>query len=82
MYNQPTPEVANFFRVIKPNQIDAAIKEADALVNRSVRNHDHISEDRIQQWRGAGMLDDTDPGSWEETTLACVLENQRVMKEC
>ena len=39
-----------------------------------------VGEETIAQWRKIGMLDETESGSWEETTLACLLENQRCIQ--
>ena len=45
-------------------------------------NENYISQERIDAWRNTGLLDETEPGSWDETLLACLLENQRTIQEC
>lgn len=50
-------------------------------VNQKYRS-DGGGEERIAQYRKMGMLEGIDPGSWEETTVVCLMENQRLMREC
>ena len=44
--------------------------------------HKEFRSELVTDWRQTGMLDETVPGSWEETTLAYLLENQRCIQEC
>lgn len=41
-----------------------------------------VGEEKIAQYRKMGMLEGVEPGSWEETTVVCLMENQRLMREC
>lgn len=83
MSNDLYPEISEFSRDVKTvEELNTAILEADAIVNESRRGHRYIGLKLIEQWRKTGLLDETTPSSWEETTLVCLLENQRTMKEC
>lgn len=64
-------------------ELRAAIAAAEEEVNQKFRTHPYLGgEKKIQQWRGTGLLDETVPGSFGETTLAILLENQRTIQEC
>jgi hypothetical protein len=41
-----------------------------------------VGETTIAQYREMGMLDGLEPGSWEETTVVRLMENQRLIQEC
>jgi len=41
-----------------------------------------VGEARIEQYRKMGMLEGIEPGSWEETTVVILMENQRTILEC
>lgn len=61
------------------------IREADCKINNTLRNHRYLDGlkyngepcSAFEAWRKIGMLDKVTPGSWEETTLVILLENQR-----
>lgn len=68
----------NFVRTVNtPEELNAAIKEADQFIISRYRN-----EGNVDGWRKTGLLDGLERDSWEETMTACAMEMQRVMKEC
>lgn len=73
-----------------PKILATEVATADRLINEQYRSHPYLGGkkfhgvpcDMFQTYRQMGMLDEVAHGSWEETTLVHLMENQRTIKEC
>jgi len=79
-----------FDTISAPKILAKEVAEADRRINEQYRSHPYLSSktyngvpcDMFDAYRQMGMLDEVAPGSWDETVLVHLMENQRTMKEC